>query len=102
MVNELRLCGKALYAGQYTGKHANDCELVHCGGDYGENMGKQKPVDPLEAIVWKGIVRLGCARVECNNGDVFAICSYDLPGNYIGERPFGDNYGWFKKFSKEL
>ncbi|CAK9165774.1 unnamed protein product [Ilex paraguariensis] len=42
-------------------------------------------------IVWRESVRLGCARIECNNGDTFAICSYDPPGNYIGESPFDDN-----------
>ncbi|KAF8396669.1 hypothetical protein HHK36_018294 [Tetracentron sinense] len=39
-------------------------------------------------IVWKESVRLGCARVQCNNGGIFAICSYDPPGNYINENPF--------------
>ncbi|XP_057496638.1 LOW QUALITY PROTEIN: pathogenesis-related protein PRMS-like [Actinidia eriantha] len=39
-------------------------------------------------IVWRSSLRLGCARVQCDNGDIFAICSYDPPGNYIGEHPF--------------
>ncbi|XP_027158709.1 pathogenesis-related protein 1C-like [Coffea eugenioides] len=42
-------------------------------------------------IVWRESVRLGCARVECSNGDTFAICSYDPPGNYVGDDPFAFN-----------
>eukprot|EP01018_Ginkgo_biloba_P026628 Gb_41624 [translate_table: standard] len=39
-------------------------------------------------IVWKNSSRLGCARVICENGDVFMTCNYDPPGNYIGEKPY--------------
>lgn len=39
-------------------------------------------------IVWRDSVRLGCASVNCLNGGMYAICSYDPPGNYIGESPF--------------
>ncbi|KAJ9694597.1 hypothetical protein PVL29_010193 [Vitis rotundifolia] len=39
-------------------------------------------------IVWRDSVRLGCARVNCLNGGMYAICSYDPPGNYIDESPF--------------
>lgn len=39
--------------------------------------------------VWKKSVRLGCARVSCANaGGTFIICSYDPPGNYIGQKPY--------------
>ena len=39
-------------------------------------------------IVWKNTRKIGCARVVCDNGDVFMTCNYDPPGNYIGERPY--------------
>ncbi|KAI3903902.1 hypothetical protein MKW92_047345 [Papaver armeniacum] len=40
-------------------------------------------------IIWTTTKRMGCARVKCNNGGVFAICVYDPPGNFEGENPFG-------------
>ncbi|RZC84787.1 hypothetical protein C5167_047573 [Papaver somniferum] len=40
-------------------------------------------------IVWTTTKRMGCARVKCNNGGVFAMCVYDPPGNFEGENPFG-------------
>ncbi|EFJ06204.1 hypothetical protein SELMODRAFT_135802 [Selaginella moellendorffii] len=39
-------------------------------------------------IVWRSSTRVGCARVTCADGDVFMICNYDPPGNYIGQRPY--------------
>nr|QYF06689.1 pathogenesis-related protein 1c [Allium sativum] len=40
-------------------------------------------------VVWANSVNIGCARVVCNNnGGVFIICSYNPPGNYIGQRPY--------------
>ncbi|XP_031481783.1 pathogenesis-related protein PRB1-3-like [Nymphaea colorata] len=39
-------------------------------------------------VVWQNSVRLGCARVECNNGGTFITCNYDPAGNVDGERPY--------------
>ncbi|OVA16315.1 Allergen V5/Tpx-1-related [Macleaya cordata] len=39
-------------------------------------------------IVWRNTRRIGCARVACDDGDVFMTCNYAPPGNIIGERPF--------------
>ncbi|CAL5199364.1 unnamed protein product [Lathyrus oleraceus] len=39
-------------------------------------------------IVWKSTRRIGCARVVCDDGDVFMTCNYDPVGNYDGERPY--------------
>ncbi|KAH7834728.1 hypothetical protein Vadar_019030 [Vaccinium darrowii] len=39
-------------------------------------------------VVWRNSVRLGCARVRCNNGWWFVTCNYDPPGNYVGEKPY--------------
>ncbi|CAJ1961436.1 unnamed protein product [Sphenostylis stenocarpa] len=39
-------------------------------------------------VVWRNSVRLGCAKVRCDNGGTFITCNYSPPGNYIGERPY--------------
>ncbi|TVU40944.1 hypothetical protein EJB05_14430, partial [Eragrostis curvula] len=33
-------------------------------------------------IVWRDSTAIGCARVDCSNGGVFIICSYNPPGNF--------------------
>ncbi|WMV12726.1 hypothetical protein MTR67_006111 [Solanum verrucosum] len=42
-------------------------------------------------VVWRNSVPLGCARVRCNNGWYFITCNYDPPGNWKGQRPYGDH-----------
>ncbi|RDX66125.1 Pathogenesis-related protein 1, partial [Mucuna pruriens] len=39
-------------------------------------------------VVWKDSIRLGCAKVTCDNGGTFISCNYAPPGNYVGERPY--------------
>ncbi|XP_054778823.1 pathogenesis-related protein 1-like [Prosopis cineraria] len=39
-------------------------------------------------VVWKNSVRVGCAKVRCNNGGTFIGCNYDPPGNYVGQKPY--------------
>lgn len=39
-------------------------------------------------VVWRDSTRLGCAVARCKNDDTFTVCSYDPPGNYLGERPY--------------
>ncbi|KAI3445854.1 hypothetical protein Pfo_002519 [Paulownia fortunei] len=39
-------------------------------------------------VVWRDSVRVGCARVKCNNGWYYVVCSYDPPGNWEGEWPY--------------
>ncbi|XP_031481898.1 pathogenesis-related protein 1A-like [Nymphaea colorata] len=39
-------------------------------------------------VVWRNSVRLGCAKVTCNNGAIFITCNYDPRGNFRGERPY--------------
>ncbi|KFK35951.1 hypothetical protein AALP_AA4G059500 [Arabis alpina] len=39
-------------------------------------------------VVWRRSVKVGCARVQCNNTWWFVTCNYNEPGNYIGEYPY--------------
>ncbi|XP_044488509.1 pathogenesis-related protein PR-1 type-like [Mangifera indica] len=39
-------------------------------------------------VVWRNSVRIGCAKVRCNNGGTFIGCNYDPPGNYVGQKPY--------------
>lgn len=40
-------------------------------------------------VVWRKSTAIGCARVVCdNNAGVFIICSYNPPGNVVGESPY--------------
>ncbi|XP_074310355.1 pathogenesis-related protein 1B-like [Silene latifolia] len=39
-------------------------------------------------VVWRDSIRLGCARVECDNGWYYVTCNYDPPGNFVGQWPY--------------
>lgn len=107
----------AAYAANYASSRKADCSLVHSNGPYGENLAKgsgsfsgKAAVDLWVAekrhyvyannscvggeclhytqVVWHDSLRIGCARVQCNNGWWFVTCNYDYPGNYIGETPY--------------
>ena len=43
-------------------------------------------------VVWAESVSVGpvgCGSVTCSGGrGVFTVCSYDPPGNVVGERPY--------------
>ncbi|MGD7217397.1 pathogenesis-related family 1 protein [Ralstonia pseudosolanacearum] len=107
----------AAYAQNYANQMAGTCNLVHSGGRYGENLaGSSADLSVADAVglwvgerqfydygsnscnggeclhytqvVWRNSVRLGCAKVRCANGGTFIICSYDPPGNYIGQYPY--------------
>ncbi|KAJ4873520.1 hypothetical protein Rs2_08837 [Raphanus sativus] len=39
-------------------------------------------------VVWRNSVKLGCAKVRCNNGNTFITCNYDPPGNWNGQWPY--------------
>ncbi|KAF8027876.1 hypothetical protein BT93_E0716 [Corymbia citriodora subsp. variegata] len=107
----------AAYAQKYANERKGDCNLEHSRGPYGENLAEGYGVlsarDSVKMwagekdhydygsnscvggeclhytqVVWRNSVHLGCARVKCDNGWWFVICSYDPPGNYEGERPY--------------
>ncbi|KDP36353.1 hypothetical protein JCGZ_09850 [Jatropha curcas] len=107
----------AAYARNYANQRIGDCRLVHSGGPYGENLaGSSGDLSGTTAVelwvdekafydynssscaagmvcghytqvVWSYSVRIGCAKVKCNNGGAFISCNYDPPGNIIGQRP---------------
>ncbi|XP_010943945.1 pathogenesis-related protein PRB1-2-like [Elaeis guineensis] len=39
-------------------------------------------------VVWSTSTQLGCARMRCNNGNYFIMCSYNPRGNLPGQRPY--------------
>nr|WAU86940.1 birch protein [Betula platyphylla] len=107
----------AAYAKDYANKRIGDCNLVHSGGPYGENLTSSadlsgtatvkmwvdekadynynsnscaagKVCGHYTQVVWRNSVRLGCAKVRCNSGGTFIGCNYDPPGNYNGQRPY--------------
>ncbi|KAH7569359.1 hypothetical protein JRO89_XS06G0150700 [Xanthoceras sorbifolium] len=51
-------------------------------------LGQRLDVTPSDAIVWRNTRKIGCARIVCDDGDVFMTCNYDPPGNYVGEKPY--------------
>ncbi|XP_062082795.1 pathogenesis-related protein 1-like [Humulus lupulus] len=109
----------AEYARRYANQRKGDCSLVHSQGPYGENIAWGRPdlsgVNAVKMwvaekadydynsntcrpgkvcghytqVVWRNSVRLGCAKVRCdNNRGSFITCNYDPPGNWNGQRPF--------------
>lgn len=107
----------AAYAQDYANQNTGDCELVHSAGPFGENLAEgsgeltgtdavslwvgEKPnydytynactggeCGHYTQVVWNDSVRLGCARVQCENGGWYVSCNYDPPGNVIGQSPY--------------
>ncbi|KAA8536307.1 hypothetical protein F0562_028785 [Nyssa sinensis] len=108
----------AAFAQNYAKSRIGDCKLVHSTNrPYGENLAAgsgdftgraavnlwvaERPNYKYNSnscvggeclhytqVVWRKSVRLGCARVRCNNGWWFVSCNYDPPGNYVGQRPY--------------
>ncbi|KAM1482949.1 hypothetical protein EV1_034622 [Malus domestica] len=105
----------ANYAQRYANSRIGDCNLVHFGGPYNENIAKStgdlsgtaavnlfvsekadynynsntcaagKVCGHYTQVVWRSSTRLGCAKVWCNNGGTFIGCNYDPRGNYAGQ-----------------
>jgi len=98
------------YAQAYANKYDCSGNLVHSGGPYGENLavGYKDGVSAFDAwyeegdnydysnanvldhftqVIWKGTTEVGCAYKDCSaeNWGKYVICSYNPPGNYVGE-----------------
>ncbi|XP_057428425.1 pathogenesis-related protein 1-like [Lotus japonicus] len=58
--------------------------------DYNSNScASGKQCGHYTQVVWKNSMRLGCAKVKCDNGGgTFITCNYDPPGNYVGQKPY--------------
>ncbi|KAJ4899013.1 hypothetical protein Rs2_12964 [Raphanus sativus] len=97
----------AAYARDYANRRGGDCALEHSSGPYGENIARSggdmsgveavnmwvneqadydygsntcasgKQCGHYTQIVWKNSVRMGCAKVRCDNGQTFITCNYD-------------------------
>lgn len=107
----------AAYALNYANSLKGNCQMVHSSGPYGENLAWSSAdltataavnmwVDEKSKydynsnkcvggecrhytqVVWRNSVRLGCAKVKCNNGGTIISCNYDPRGNYVNERPY--------------
>ncbi|KAL1289412.1 hypothetical protein HN51_057623 [Arachis hypogaea] len=109
----------AAYAQNYANQRKGDCQLVHSDGQYGENIAggsgdfsgtvavklwvDEKQYYDYDSnscasgqvcghytqVIWRDSIRLGCAKVTCNNNaGTFIICSYDPAGNIIGQKPY--------------
>ncbi|KAL4588594.1 hypothetical protein LXL04_001486 [Taraxacum kok-saghyz] len=95
-----------------------DCQMIHNNCSYGENMAMGPNLSGLWAtqmwidekrdydydkneclngkmcghytqVVWANSKKIGCGRVQCDNGHSYIIvCNYDPPGNYVGEKPY--------------
>ena len=39
-------------------------------------------------IIWRNTKYVGAGIAQCSNGDIIFVCSYDPPGNYIGDEVY--------------
>ncbi|XP_027348385.1 basic form of pathogenesis-related protein 1-like [Abrus precatorius] len=106
------------YAQNYANKMVKDCNMVHSGGPYGENLAgssgditapgavklwveEKANYDPnsnscvnngeclhYTQVVWNETFDLGCGKAKCDNGWTYVVCSYDPPGNFVGQKPY--------------
>ncbi|XP_010517589.1 PREDICTED: pathogenesis-related protein 1-like [Camelina sativa] len=106
----------AAYARSYAAQLRGNCRLVHSRGPYGENLSwGSSDLSGVSAVnmwvnekanynyasntcngvcghytqvVWRNSVKLGCAKVRCNNGGTIISCNYSPRGNYVNEKPY--------------
>ncbi|PRQ22203.1 hypothetical protein RchiOBHm_Chr6g0247701 [Rosa chinensis] len=105
----------ARFAQDYAAKHTHDCQLVHSGYKYGENLamswGEMFGLDAVSMwvgekpnydynsnscvggecghylqVIWNTSTHLGCAKARCNNGGTWIGCNYNPPPS--GDRPY--------------
>ncbi|GAB4838374.1 hypothetical protein Ancab_027908 [Ancistrocladus abbreviatus] len=105
------------YAKEYAKTRSADCQPVHSGGPYGENLVlSSTPLSPAATtqywidekrfynhdtntcnggecrhytqLVWRASTHLGCANATCTNGWTFVCCNYNPAGNFVGDLPY--------------
>jgi pathogenesis-related protein 1 len=104
----------AAYAQNWAQKLASTGTFTHSGGNFGENLAQGDSVEVAlnmwltekpnynggtisnqnlmdsghyTQIVWRDTKRIGCGKAK--TGDSFIwVCSYDPPGNYLGEKAY--------------
>ncbi|KAI5314951.1 hypothetical protein L3X38_044127 [Prunus dulcis] len=99
------------YAQDYANQHIGDCNLVHSGGPYGENLAMStadlsgtdavnmwvaekadynydsntcadgKMCGHYTQVVWRNTARVGCAKVRCNSGGLAR--AQNAPDDYV-------------------
>ncbi|KAL6211854.1 hypothetical protein ACLB2K_017077 [Fragaria x ananassa] len=103
------------FAQDYASKHVHDCQLVHSGYKYGENLamswGEMFGLDAVSMwvgekqnydyasnscvggecghylqVIWNTSTHLGCAKARCKNGGTWIGCNYKPPPS--GDRPY--------------
>ncbi|CAH2051924.1 unnamed protein product [Thlaspi arvense] len=106
----------AAFAQSYLDRLRSDCNLIHSGGPYGENLAMNSrdlsgvgavnmwvgekanynyPLNTCNGdcghytqVVWRKSVRVGFGKTRCNSGGTIISCNYDPPGNYVNEKPY--------------
>lgn len=108
----------AEYADNYVKSKIETCEWEHSGGPYGENIAGSSDPEMTAAdavklwldekkfynhetnsceneeclhytqVIWHNTSHVGCAREHCKSGWTYIICSYDPPGNFVGDKAF--------------
>ncbi|BFI37777.1 pathogenesis-related protein 1 [Marchantia polymorpha subsp. ruderalis] len=53
-----------------------------CSAPEGESCGH------YTQVVWRDTAALGCGSATCPSGALFVVCSYDPPGNVVGQLPY--------------
>ncbi|MQL91533.1 hypothetical protein Taro_024141 [Colocasia esculenta] len=93
LVHSMGRYGENLYKGwgrEFTAEDAmrswvNERQYYNCGSN---SCVPGKVCGHYTQVMWSSSTKIGCARVKCNNGQIFMTCNYSPPGNFNGQRPY--------------